>query len=309
MSEYKVLVVDDDDAIANVVGDFLEEQGYTVIKASDGAQGIKAAETEKPHLILLDVGLGDMSGYDVCKKLKENPELNHTPIIMLTARDLIKDELKGLKAGADDYVTKPFKPVLLLARVQKAIERNVRDLDANSLTHLPGNRRILEAIKERIVKSKPYSVLYMDLNAFKEFNDHYGFVRGDEAIRLTSKILQKNFNQLKDPDAFLGHVGGDDFVGIVDSHDVKKLCTRIISDFDKEIPSLYDEEDRKKKSITAIDRKGHEVQVPLMGLAIAVVTNRSRMFQHPGEISFVAGDLKQWAKQKAVSTYVVDRRS
>lgn len=309
MESKKVLVIDDDEHIRESIQDFLEEKGYHVIPAGDGQKGIELAAKEQPHLILLDVGLPEMSGYAVCKKIREISALRHTPIIMLTAHTLDTDELSGFQAGADDYLTKPFKPARLLARIETAIDRNMRELDANSLTHMPGNKNIVDEIQNHIQLNGDFSVLYMDLNNFKEFNDRYGFVRGDEAIKLTSEILVECFGSYRKQRTFIGHVGGDDFVGVVDSNDVDVLCQTIIEKFDAAITKLYDDEDRQRGFISSVDRKGNKVELPLMGLAIAVVTNKNKTFRHPGEIAFIAGDLKKWAKTQSRSSYVIDRRS
>ncbi len=309
MEKKKILVIDDDENILDSIQDFLEEKGYFIVTARDGMKGLELAEKEAPSLILLDVGLPEINGYNVCKKIRDIPALRHTPIIMLTAHSLDTDELSGFKAGADDYLTKPFKPARLLARIETAIDRNLRELDANSLTHLPGNKNIVDEIQNRIQLNGEFSVLYMDLNNFKGFNDRYGFVRGDEAIKMTSEILVECFGNHKEHHTFLGHVGGDDFVGIVDSNDASALCKTIIDRFDASIPRLYDEEDRQRGFISSFDRKGNSAKLPLMGLAIAVVTNAHKTFRHPGEIAFIAGDLKKWAKTKSESTFVIDRRS
>src|SRR4029078_4096112 len=124
---------------------------------------------------------------------RATPELHHTPIIMLTAHSLEKEELSGFEAGADDYMAKPFKTARLLVRVETAIGRLERSLDANPLTRLPGNMSIQNELERRITANKPFSVLYFDLNNFKSFNDRYGFMRGDEAIKLTAQVLTKMF--------------------------------------------------------------------------------------------------------------------
>ncbi len=305
----RILVIDDDLSLVDLVKEILEESGFKVAFAHEAEAGLNKAVEILPDLVLLDVKLGHSSGFDVCKKIKEDSKLRHTPVIMLTGQDMPRDELAGFKAGADDYVTKPFKPSLLIARIVSAMERSARDLDANTLTYLPGNRVIMEEIRSRIEGKKKFSVLYLDLNNFKAFNDRYGFVRGDEAIKLSAEIFQKCLTQHSKTPFFLGHVGGDDFVAIVDSHDVEGLCAMIIKEFDDAILKLYDEEDRRNNKIVSIDRKGMKVEVPIMGLAIAVVTNKMKSFNHPGEISFIAGDLKKWAKVADKSNFVIDRRA
>ncbi len=305
----KILVIDDEQALIEIVKEILEDKGFDVFTALEAEPGFQKALEVKPDLILLDVKLGASSGYEVCRRIKDDPNLRFIPVIMLTGRDLVRDELDGFKAGADDYITKPFKPNLLMARITSAMERSARDLDANSLTHLPGNRRIIDEMQKRIDARQKFSVLYLDLNNFKAFNDRYGFIRGDDAIKLTAGIVGKQLSKFKKAATFLGHVGGDDFVAVVDTHDVNELCTNILKDFDFQIPVLYDEDDRRKKSISSVDRKGNKAEIPIMGLAIAVVTNQVKEFKHPGEISFIAGDLKKWAKSKEGSNFVVDRRA
>lgn len=305
----KILIIDDDEMIRLSILDYLEQKKFIAIGAPDGKAGLEAVEKEKPDLILLDVELPDLSGYEVCQKIRELPTGRHTPIIMLTAHSMEKEELRGFRSGADDYIAKPFKPAKLLARIETAIGRNARELNANALTHLPGNVAILEEIQNRIQSSEPFSVLYFDLNNFKEFNDHYGFVRGDDAIQLTAKILIDAFARAREQKPFLGHVGGDDFVGLIGSHDLDSFCTSVLAEFDKAVPQLYDDSDRTRGMIVSTDRMGHRVEVSLMGLAVAVVTNRNRIYKHPGEIALVAGELKHWVKSLGKSGYRIDRRT
>jgi diguanylate cyclase (GGDEF)-like protein len=309
MSNRKLLIIDDEEGIRESVRDYFEVQGFTVHAAVNGAAGLQMALDQRPDLILLDVELPDMSGYAVCRNIRSTPELQHTPVIMLTAHALEKEELSGFEAGADDYLSKPFKPSRLLARIETAIGRLERTLDANPLTRLPGNMSIHNEIERRITVNKPFSVLYFDLNNFKAFNDRYGFMRGDDAIKLTADVLTKMFLAARIKGSFLGHVGGDDFVGIVDSHEVMQLCEVVIDMFERSIRTLYDPDDLERGRITSVDRSGKRVELPIMGLAIAVVTNRQRKFEHPAEISLISGDLKKWVKSAGRSAYAIDRRS
>src|ERR1044071_9241939 len=184
MAKKKVLIIDDDESLCGLLIDFLEDHGYRVITAYRGSTGLKKAKEEQPHLIVLDVDLPDLSGYDVCKKIRKVSYLQNTPVVMLTARSGEGAEVHGFESGADDYISKPFKPKGLLARIETAIGRSTKQLDANALTHLPGNQAIFKEIEERIESGEKFSVFYMDLNNFKAFNDRYGFVRGDQAIKL-----------------------------------------------------------------------------------------------------------------------------
>jgi diguanylate cyclase (GGDEF)-like protein len=309
MSAHKILVIDDDDGIRESVRDYFETKGFQVRVKPTGAAGLQSAIDDRPDLIVLDVELPDMSGYEVCRAIRATPELQHTPVIMLTAHALEKEELSGFAAGADDYMAKPFKPSRLLARIETAIGRLERTLDANPLTRLPGNVSIQTELAHRIQTNNPFAVLYFDLNNFKSFNDRYGFMRGDAAIKLTAEVLTKMFAAARIKGSFLGHVGGDDFIGIVDSHDVMQLCEVVIDMFERSIRTLYDPEDLARGRITSVDRSGKRVELPIMGLAIAVITNRQRKFEHPAEISLISGDLKKWVKSAGRSAYAIDRRS
>ena len=167
----------------------------------------------------------------------------------------------------------------------------------------------MEELQKRIKENTPLSVLYFDLNNFKSFNDLYGFFRGDEAIKKTAEVLSKIIGKKKEYKGFVGHVGGDDFVCLLNNYNVESICEEIIKEFDKTILDLYDEEDRKRGMITSTNRKGEKVNIPIMGLAIAVVTNQNKKFTHPGEIALIASDLKKSVKSEGRSAFLIDRRS
>ena len=157
MEVKRVLIVDDEAEIRGVVTDYLVEQGYATEQAATAREGLEKLVENRPDLVLLDVELPDMSGYEVCKRIREIPATRYTPVIMLTAHNLEKEEIAGFNSGADDYIPKPFRPARLLARIETAIGRNVRELDANALTHLPGNRAIIQEVQKRITGGGPFS--------------------------------------------------------------------------------------------------------------------------------------------------------
>lgn len=304
-----VLVVDDEVSIAHFVQDYLEDNGFRVTLAHTGREGLKAAMETLPDAILLDVDLPDLRGYEVCRMMRERSALRTRPILMLTALSDQKHELEGLKAGADDYLAKPIDTVRLLARLNAAIHRNIRELDANPLTHLPGNTSITQEIERRISEKKPFAVLYVDLNDFKAYNDRYGFLRGDQVLKLAAQCLTAAVEAgAGEGPAFVGHVGGDDFVAVVGVERAEPVCKEVIAKFDAMVPNLYDDADRKLGYILGKTRQGQEVRFPFAGVSLAVVTTETREFSHPAEISALATELKSWAKSHGKSAYVVDRR-
>lgn len=211
----KVLVIDDDRFMVRVISDCLEKEGFAVNGAYDFNSAMDKIYSNAPDIILLDVVLPEMNGVEICRLLRNDTRTSHVPIIMLTSKVEVEDKVAGLDAGADDYITKPFDCLELIARVKTHLRRAKQEKSFNPLTELPGNILIEEEIKKRVndVKKK-FAVLYVDLDNFKAYNDVYGFLKGDEVIKFVAHILKKNINELGNPDDFIGHIGGDDFIAI-----------------------------------------------------------------------------------------------
>jgi diguanylate cyclase (GGDEF)-like protein len=249
-----------------------------------------------------------MNGPQVCQTLKQDLLLRHLPIIMLTGRTNLHDKVAGINSGADDYLVKPFEPEELLARVQMVLRRTAQGLEANPLTKLPGNVSIQREIESRLANQSLFAVCYADLDRFKTFNDHYGFERGDHAIRRTAHILLESVKRRGNPDDFLGHIGGDDFVIVTTPDRAEAVCQEVISLFDSSIPELYDEEDRQKGHIVHTDRQGNPIKVGLLTISIAIVSNVKHPLTHLGAIAEIGAELKGYAKQFGHSLYVMERR-
>ena len=312
MEGKKILIADDEEDIVEVIKDTLETKGFQVVAAYDGEEAVKKVYEESPDLLILDVKMPKMDGYEVVKNLKEDAIHSHLPIIMLTAKGQMKDKIDGFGAGIDDYMTKPFNSFELVARIESILRRAVQDMEANPLTKFPGNIAIANELKKKIIKQdeEKFAVFYLDINNFKAFNDKYGFEKGDKAIVLTSNIIFKVIREMGDSHDFLGHIGGDDFIGIIRPEKIDVICARVIKIFDELIPSLYNAEDRKRGHIVTEDRQGCIRQFPLISLSIGVVTTTKKRLTHVGEISTIGAELKKFAKIKGngKSFYAIDRR-
>lgn len=308
MSE-KILIVDDDPDIRDVLRLTLEEQGFVITEAQDGDEALDKVVQESPNLVIVDYKMPKKNGIEVCKHIKKDILLRYMPVIMLTGLSELDYKLTGIDAGADDYIVKPFEPKELIARVKMILKRSVRDLDANPLTRLPGNVAILNEIESLIKTNCKFAVCYIDLNKFKSFNDRYGFKRGDEVIRATARILIDSVAKEANPNDFIGHIGGDDFIVITTPEKVDRLCGKIIKEFDNIIADLYDADDRSKGYITSKDRQGNILNVPLMTISIGVATNEHAPITHPGQIGQMGAELKAYAKTFECSTYVKNRRT
>ena len=304
-----ILVVDDDPDIARFVEVNLRSVGYDVLVASDGEEALSRAEEVRPDLVLLDVMMPRVDGFEVAQRLRRNPRTANTSIIMLTAKALSSDKVLGLTSGADDYIIKPFDPIELLARVKTTLRR-ARDMRSLSpLTGLPGNIRIQDEIQRNIDEDIPFSVLYCDLDHFKAYNDHYGFVKGDRVIQATARILQEAVEEYARAEGFVGHVGGDDFVVVLPPDVADVAAARICERFDQEISSFYDREDLKRGYVEVEDRQGTLQRFSLIGVSIGVATTSRRKFSHYGEAVDVATEMKQYAKRQSGSSFAVDRRT
>ena len=185
-----ILVVDDDPDIARFVEVNLRSAGYEVSVAGDGEEALERATEIRPDLVLLDVMMPRLDGFEVAQRLGKNPQTANTSIIMLTAKALSSDKVTGLQSGADDYIIKPFDPIELLARVKGTLRRAKEMRNLSPLTGLPGNIRIQEEIERQVREHRPFAVLYVDLDNFKTYNDKYGFVRGDRLIQGTARMIQ-----------------------------------------------------------------------------------------------------------------------
>src|SRR2546425_12318045 len=168
-----VLVVDDDPDVARFVEVNLRSAGYEVSVASNGEEALERAVELRPALVLLDVMMPKLDGFEVAQRLRRDARTSSTSIIMLTAKALSSDKVLGLSAGADDYIIKPFDATELLARVTGTLRR-AREMRALSpLTGLPGNIRIQEEIRRRVAGEIPFALLYADLDHFNADNDPY----------------------------------------------------------------------------------------------------------------------------------------
>ena len=307
MRTEKILIVDDDADIRDVLMLTLSEQ-YEVFQAENGQEGFHLVQTKSPNLILCDYKMPVMDGHQFCQKLKKDLLLQHIPIIMLTGKGEVKDKVGGIDAGADDYIVKPFEPEELLARIKMILRRTARSLDANPLSHLPGNVSIMDELQYRIDSKKTFAVGYVDLDKFKVYNDNYGFERGDEVIRETARILIKAVSEKGSAETFLGHIGGDDFVFICVDERADEIAKKIIEDFDKISSNFYNEEDKKRGFVISKDRQGNDIKAGFLSISIAIVSNAIQKITHLAQVGEIGAELKKYAKSLEGSVFVRDKR-
>lgn len=309
----KVLIVDDDPMILKMVRTVLENSplGFDVISSDNGKAGIELAKSDIPDLILLDLMMPDMDGIEVCENLRSSRLTYLIPIIMLTASASSVHRLDALRTGVDEYLSKPFDPEELEARIVGLVRRIRLTRASNPLTGLPGNLAIEQEIHRRLHRDEPFACCYFDLDNFKAYNDYYGFEKGDDCIRWCASLLIEASEKHGQADDFVGHIGGDDFIYITSPDHFEVLCQYICDTFDAQVGTLYNDKDRAQGHIEVLNRRDEMQKFALMSMSIGVATNERRTFVNPLQVSEIATELKRAAKtrQGNGSRFIVDRRS
>jgi diguanylate cyclase (GGDEF)-like protein len=302
-----ILVADDDEDILKFIEVNLRAHGHAVVTASDGETALALALEYRPALVLLDIVIPGVDGYEVCRRLRSDWRFGDPSVILLTGRSLPADRNIGLAAGADDFIVKPFDPVELVSRVNLVLRRLEQVRSASPLTGLPGNLQIQRELQMRVAAGEDVALLYIDLDQFKAYNDHYGFLRGDEAIEALAEVL---WNAAEGrPDTFLGHVGGDDFIVLTHPDMAEMFVQDVIGGFEAQVEHLYDREDAARGYIQIEDRQGRRRRIPLLTLSIGVATNRGREVHDHRALVDIATEMKEFAKRKDGNAVAVDRRA
>lgn len=302
----RILVADDEPDLLTIMRETLESEGFVVECAHDGNEALKMIQNNPPDIAVLDLRMPRMDGFEVCRRLREDPLYEHLPCIILSASGTRDSKVEGLTLGADDFITKPVDIVELLARVRMILKRTRQGLDANPLTRLPGNVSIETHVEDALAEGRPLAVLYIDLNQFKAFNDAYGYDAGDRVIKGTGLMLLRIARERHG--RFLGHIGGDDFIVMTAPDDMEPVARKICEEFDKMAPSFYNEADRARKRIVSTDRQGRMIEFPLLSVSIGICHNTHRRLTSYAQVSQYGAELKKAAKQISGSAFVVDRR-
>jgi diguanylate cyclase (GGDEF)-like protein len=303
-----ILIAVDDADVATELEHSLSVEGWEVYVARNGIDALDQARKLQPSVAIVDAALPERDGLDVCLELRLDVRTVNSAVILLGHEDG-RDKLRGFAAGVDDHLVKPIDAAELIARVRSLLRRTSQMRDLSPLTHLPGNFRIASEL-ERLVSHPDacFAVLYADLNEFKAYNDYYGFLRGDEVIKLTARVLVEALALHPGEPSFAGHVGGDDFVLLCDPAVAEPVCVEALARFDRSIRALYDADDADNGYIEVADRQGNLRRYLLTSLSIGVATTTQRPIRTQWEASVIATEMKAHAKRHGRSAYEVDRR-
>lgn len=301
----RVLIVDDDPSIRSICAEVLRIADLSVQEATNGQEALEIMKTFRPDIVLLDITMPIMDGFETAEKIKADQTSSMTPIIFLSARGETNDKVKAFHIGAEDYIVKPFVTEELVARVRKALHRSHRDLGASPTTELPGGNAIAAEIEERI-GNPDTAFCYLDLDNLKAYNDHYSYAKADGIIRQTGDLIRNVIATHGSPSDFIGHIAGDDFVFITTRTDVDAICSALCSSFDKLVPLYYDKDDREKGYIETYDRYGEYRRFPLMSVSIAAITSEPNILESYSALAALAATGKKQAKAVVGSSYLRD---
>lgn len=303
----EIYIIDDDESSLTIFKElFKNEKEFKFIGVK--TQEIDVALKNIPFLIIINEDAIDRDVVDVCKKIRTDEDNKITPIIVVSSNSDRKHRLMVLEESVEYYIKKPVDTDYLYYTIKNLNRLLSINRRISALTGLPGNVQIHAELKKRISNNGEFSVLYLDLDNFKAYNDVYGFLKGDEIIQFTAQIILKCVHQSFEDGAFVGHIGGDDFVAIVPSVEVDEVCQSIVATFDKEVTRFFTEDDLEKGYIEVANRTGVIEQFPLTAISIGVVIGEKGRFSNILEIGEIGAQVKHLAKTIMGSSYAIDRR-
>lgn len=271
MSKGRILVVEDDLDISQMLRLYFDSQGYEVLTVTRGNDALEMCRKKQPNVVVLDIMLPDMDGYDVCRDLRGNLRTSHIPIIFLTQKDERSDKIAGLELGADDYITKPFDIEELKLRVQGAMRRAEATSLTDPTTALPSAKLIEEQLKQ-LITHDDWAMLYIVINHIDAFTETQDIVARDDLLRFVAMNLNETVETYGTPNDFIGHTSGNDFMVVTVSDVADTIIIEFSQRFDEGVHTFYDFITRERGYVVYTDWEGNEQRAPLMDLSIGVLS-------------------------------------
>ena len=303
----EVYIIDDDDSSILVFRElFKNDPEYKFINVK--SEQIDVALKNIPSLIIINEDAVDRDVVELCKQIRTDEDNTITPVIVVSSNSEKSHRVKILQEAIEYFIKKPVDEEYLYYTIKNLNRLLTINRRISPLTGLPGNVQIHAELKKRILNREPFSVLYLDLDNFKAYNDVYGFLKGDEIIEFTAETICKCLHNAYNENVFIGHIGGDDFVGIIPDLHCDKVCQQILATFDAKSLKFFTQEDREKGYIEVANRKGIIEQFALTSISIGVVIVEKGRFSNILEIGDVGAQVKHVAKSIMGSSYAIDRR-
>lgn len=302
-----VYLIDDDDKLKKLlIESFKDNKNYKFKQIR--TENIDVALKDIPALIIVNEDTISENAETICNKIRNNDDNSITPIIVVTSNIEREHRIRVLQEGATYFIKNPIDFEYLFYTINNITNLLYLNRKVSPLTNLPGNVQIQAEIKRRLMKKEYFVMLYLDLDNFKAYNDVYGFSKGDEIIKFTARTIINNVHAKDEDNNFVGHIGGDDFIAIVDDDNFEEICQNIVLEFDKNIKKYFNEDDLKKGYLEVPNRKGIIEEFPLTTISVGAVEVTPGRFKNALEIGEEGAQVKHLAKTISGSTYVIDRR-
>lgn len=303
----EIYIIDDDDSSIVIFRElFKNDPEYKFISVK--TEQIDVALKNIPSLIVINEDAIDRDVIELCSKIRKDEDNTITPVIIVSSKSDRDHRIRILQQSVEIFIKKPVDEQYLYYTVKNLTRLLASNRTVSALTGLPGNVQIHAELKKRLGRKEEFSVLYLDLDNFKSYNDVYGFLKGDEIIEFTAETIVNLVHSDELENTFVGHIGGDDFVAIVPGSSCEKLCQNILAYFDKHVEKFFTEKDLENGYIEVENRKGIIEKFPLTSLSIGVVVADEGRFHNILEIGEIGAQVKHAAKSVMGSSYAIDRR-
>ena len=303
----EIYIIDDDDSSLMVFRELFKNDKEFTFKSVKSNE-IDVALKNIPSIIIVNEDAIEVDIISLCKKIRNDDDNSITPIIVVSSNSDKGHRINILKESVEYYIKKPVNADYLYFTIKNLSRLLSINRRISPLTGLPGNVQIHAELKKRLLNKEEFSVLYLDLDNFKAYNDVYGFLKGDEIIKFTADTIIKSIHSKVESGSFVGHIGGDDFIAIVPGLHCEDICKDIIFHFDLDVKKFFTERDIENGYIEVANRKGVIEQFPLTAISIGVVEVDKGRFANILEISEVGAQVKHLAKTVMGSSYAIDRR-
>lgn len=305
--EHEIFIIDDDTKTTEITKEmFKDEKEYkfkriTTERIEDALKGI-------PELIIINEDTVKRPILELCKQIRNDDDNCITPVILISSNGDKEHRLQILQCAIEYYIKLPVDKEYFYYTIKNVLRLINTNRTVSPLTGLPGNVQIHAELKKRLSKKEEFAVLYFDLDNFKAYNDVYGFLKGDEIIKFTARTIVKHVHGSSCNESFVGHIGGDDFIAIVDSDNYEEICQDIIAEFDAKVLDYFTEADAERGYLEVANRRNIIEQFPLTSISIGVVAVEVKRFHNILEIGEVGAQIKHIAKTIMGSSYAIDRR-
>lgn len=286
----------------------LEANGYQIISFTELHDAVAVVLDDPPDFLIMEKGFAGEKDHDLIGVVKACLQKTNIPIILVVSREDMITGLDWSLFPVDDLLVKPVEPEYLLTRIRLSQARMNRVFDNNPLTKLPGNTSILNKIQSVLDSKSGAAVGYIDIDNFKPYNDHYGFAQGDEVILMVARIMVNVIDDMARAGSFAGHIGGDDFVFVVQEAKIEEVCTRMLTNFETVRNMFIEPEDVKRGGFVEKDRQGRVTSFGLLSISIAIIPTSHGKFKHFGEVSAAASQIKHKVKELDGNNFLIDRR-